>query len=203
MQEGVPDGVPLPLRPVGDAVEQPQPAGIGRQQVVGAAHDVGRVGPERLQKLRDGRTDPARRQGTGLGRTSRRPRRQLAQEAALFLVEAERVGQRLDHGGTRTGLLAAFQTYVVVDAHTGQRRQLLPAQTRRTARSGPGGQPDVCRAYAATASLQKLPELGHVVILPAGDHGSGPEPGPVTPPYGAPRKITACPAPTGLASLDG
>ena len=101
------------------------------------------------------------------------------------------------------GLLAAFQPYVIVDAHTGQRRHLLPAQTRRTARAGSSGQPDLGRAKVATASLQKLPELGHVVILPACDHGSGPEPGPVTPPYGAPRKITVCPDPASITSLDG
>lgn len=101
------------------------------------------------------------------------------------------------------GLLAAFQTYVVVDTHAGQRRHLLLAQTRRTARAGSGGQPDVRRAYVATASPQELPELGHAVILPACDQGAGPEPGPVAPTSGAPRKTTVCLALAGLTSLGG
>jgi hypothetical protein len=47
---------------------------------------------------------------------------------ALGVVELERPGQRLEHQLGDAADLAALQAPVVVDAHAGQRRDLLAAQ---------------------------------------------------------------------------
>ena len=50
--------------------------------------------------------------------------------AALVLAEAQRVGERGQHLGRRVDVAALLEAHEVVDAHAGERRDLLAAQAR-------------------------------------------------------------------------
>src|SRR3954468_21513825 len=55
------------------------------------------------------------------------------QVGALGLVEAQGAGERVEHAVGGAGGGAALEPVVVVHAHSGERRDLLPAQARNAA----------------------------------------------------------------------
>jgi len=77
----------------------------------------------------------------------------------LVVPQQEGAGEGIDHGRAGPGLLAAFQTNVVVDADPGQSGQFLAAQPGRTAQAGTGRQADVLRGHPGPAGAQEAPQL--------------------------------------------
>ena len=55
---------------------------------------------------------------------------EVKQVGALGVVELQRLGERLEDGVGGAGGVAAFQALVVLDAHPGQRGDLLASQPR-------------------------------------------------------------------------
>ena len=150
VEERVPGGVAAGRWPVGQAVEQGQRLGVGREHVADLVEDVGGAGPQGLQELADSGPDGFGA-GSGLGPGGpagglARPRRvagEFVQVGAFFLVEQQRAGEGVEDGGAGVGLAALFQPDVVVDADACQRGQFLAPQARRAAQPGPGGQADI------------------------------------------------------------
>ena len=60
----------------------------------------------------------------------------------VVVGQAQRVGQRGEHGGRRVGVATLLEPGEVLDADTGERRQLRPSQARR-APPRPGRQADL------------------------------------------------------------
>jgi hypothetical protein len=188
-QERVPDRVALPRRPAEQARMHPRPAGIGREDVVGPADHVGRAGAQGLEQQRRGRAPGARRRLRRDRGPAGRLGRQGLQVLVLVPVEAHGLGQRVDDRGARPGLPAPLEPGVVVDAHPGQRRDLLAPQPGRAPRAGAGRQPGVLRADAFPPGPQEPAELSggplccHFSILPMSRAGLGPycSPAPRTP----------------------
>ena len=87
---------------------------------------------------------------------------EVEQVGALGLVELQRPRERVEDAGRGAGDLAALEPGVVLDAETGDRRDLAAAQPRNA--SGPGGrQPDLFRGDAGAASGEELAHLASVV----------------------------------------
>ena len=97
--------------------------------------------------------------------------------AALVLGEQQRVRQGGEHGRRRVGVAALLDADEVVDAHAGQRGDLLPAEARGATTAGVS-EADVGRLQALPARPQESTQvdvLGHLPSVP----GGGPdEPGP-------------------------
>ena len=130
-------------------------AGVSGQHVVGTAEQVGRVRAQALKQHADGGADrPGQRLRRHRG-TAGRLRRQRLQVLVLFILEAQRAGQRVDDRGARPSLPAAFEPRVVVDAHPGERRDLLASQAGRAARADAGWQARVLRADALAPGAQE------------------------------------------------
>ncbi|GAB3311433.1 hypothetical protein GCM10027298_35510 [Epidermidibacterium keratini] len=64
-----------------------------------------------------------------------------------LLVQPQRVGQRGDDLRRRVAVTAAFETDEIFDAHAGQARDLLAAQSRRTPMPQ-GAKPGIARVDA-------------------------------------------------------
>ena len=110
MEEGVPGGVALGRRPVGQPVEEGQGLGVGGGHVADLVEDVGGAGPEGFQKLTDCGSDGLDG-GSGLGPGGpvcglARPRRvaEFVQMGAFFLVEQQRGGESVEDCGAGVGL---------------------------------------------------------------------------------------------------
>ncbi|GHA28766.1 hypothetical protein GCM10010303_44060 [Streptomyces purpurascens] len=77
----------------------------------------------------------------------------------LGVVESQGAGEGVEHGGAGAGLLAAFQTDVVVDAHPGERRQLLTAQAGGATQTGTDREADLLGEGLGATGAQELPQL--------------------------------------------
>lgn len=93
MEEEVAGDVALPGRPVLDAGEEPQAAGVGREQVVGTTHDVRGVGAQTLQEQFHAGPDGAAGRGGRFGRTARGAGGQAAQMLKLGVLQQEGAGE--------------------------------------------------------------------------------------------------------------
>ena len=77
---------------------------------------------------------------------------------ALGVVELERVGERVEHAVRDAGGVAALQALVVLDAHPGQRGDLLAAQARHLA-AAVAAQPGLLGRDLRAPAGQELREL--------------------------------------------
>src|SRR5205823_13663019 len=97
---------------------------------------------------------------------------ELAQVLVLLVVHAQGAGEGIEDGGAGAGLLAALQTYVVVDADAGEGGQLLAAQPGGAADAGADGQADVLGAGLGPAGAQVAAQLGALAVRALGCHDS-------------------------------
>lgn len=124
-----------------------QSAGVGGQQVVGAADGVRGLGAQTLREQFHAGPNGAAGRGGRLGRPARGAGGQAAQVLVLVVLQEEGAGEGIDHGRAGPGLLAALQADVVVDADPGQGGQFLTAQPGRTAQAGTGRQAGLLWAH--------------------------------------------------------
>jgi transcriptional regulator of aromatic amino acid metabolism len=76
--------------------------------------------------------------------------RKVVEVSAFGVVELQRAGERFEHLLADAADVAALQAPVVLDADTGQRRDLLAPQPLHAA-GAVGGQPDLFRHDVRTA----------------------------------------------------
>src|SRR3954451_25449178 len=79
------------------------------------------------------------------------------------VVELQRPGQRLEHAVGDAAEVAAFQPDVVVDADTGEQRDLLPAQPAHPAVAAVPGQPGPLRGDSGAPGGEEIADLRPVV----------------------------------------
>ncbi|GAA0576894.1 hypothetical protein GCM10010172_72080 [Paractinoplanes ferrugineus] len=79
----------------------------------------------------------------------------------LVLVKPKRTRERIQDGRTRIAVAPLLKTHVVVDAHPGHRRKLLPPEPRRLPPPTPSRKPDVPGPDPRPPTPQKLPKLIH------------------------------------------
>jgi hypothetical protein len=84
---------------------------------------------------------------------------------AFVLIEAKSVGERSDHTCRGSGVAPLLQANQVVDAHPGERRDFLSAQTRCSPAAAVG-QSDVGGLELVAAGAEELGHSRHVDIMP-------------------------------------
>jgi hypothetical protein len=164
VEEDVAHDVALLLGPVLEPGHQVQAGRIGGDHVHGAADHVRGIGPHALQQQLDTgihRASGIHRAG-GCRRHLRDGARGACREVAEMLelgpVQPEGDPEGVDDGRARIGLLAPLQARVVVDADSGQRGQLLAAQSGRTAQPGALRETHVGGRHPGAAGAQEAPQ---------------------------------------------
>jgi hypothetical protein len=97
--------------------------------------------------------------GRGLGSVAGGAGRQGAQVLVLVRVQFQGTGEGVGDGRARAGLLAALEPGVVVDAHPGERGNLLPAQPGGAAHADSGGEADVGRGDLGPPGMKETSQL--------------------------------------------
>jgi pimeloyl-ACP methyl ester carboxylesterase len=151
-----------------DRGEQRRAELVGGQQVQPGVTHVGRGGGHRVEDAPHAGANPL------LGGAPGRPRRgggsaatsEVEQMGALRLVELQGAGDALEDALGRAGCPAALQPDVVVDADSGQERDLFPAQPGHAAVAAVGGQPGLLRGDPRAPGDQEIADLVPVVHSP-------------------------------------
>ena len=141
---------------------------VAGQDVQTAAGDQGGDVAQGIQHLVQARSHALRRRhpvlrvaGSGEGE----------QVAALDVVEAQGAGDGVQHRVGDVGVSAALEADVVVHAHPGQLRDLLPPQAWHPAAPGVGRQPGRLRGQTRATGAQEVAQFGLAPELCGGAPG--------------------------------
>ena len=164
VEEGEPGVVRRPHRvPVELGVQGPSQRVGGQDVEPVVAHDRGGAGHRLEHRVHAGPHHRRRGAAAGPGRARRGGPGEVEQVQALGLVERERVGEGLQDALGHAGEVPALEARVVVDAHAGEHRDLLPAQAGHAPVRAPGGQPGLLRGDPGPAGREEVPGLVAVV----------------------------------------
>jgi hypothetical protein len=136
---------------------------VGGQDVPAAVAHIRRRISDRVQDALHARSDPLGRTATWAPRRRVGRPGQVEQVAPLGLVQLQGLSEGVQHALGDPAQVAPLQAGVVVDAHPGQQRDLLPAEARHAPVGAVDGQAGLLRSDPGPPGGQELTDLVAVV----------------------------------------